>query len=430
MTGGAVGLRHTFREQYTWVLLPVIFAICFIVPNRTGATNLYRLFVVLPMLLCFRPADFREIWANSSARWLLILCAWMTLALWWDGWSGKDAKLFWRELNLLALFYAVFLISKYQQHRWPLIVDTFLVFGVVGALLIVNDWEGLQHYQAKWHHRASARGVFGHHLEVGWIMAVLGLIALRQWLHAPSAMRASWYLLALLFFTGMTFLVQARGGYVVFIAGTLLLLLLTPGKRANWLVVSGAVGLLLLCVLFQQELLTILNKIYDRGTSKRMPIWDNGWEAITGSVTGLFFGHGVSATAENQLGNFTAAHYHNFFLNHAFYTGLVGLVLYFGLLASLLRKAFSYRNLWLWGVIMLAMQVGFIPDGDRLWVNPSAMMLCVLLPMAIITFGKGANAVIRSDWKTLLQFKNYAVFLVVAVALGISFLWLLNTTSS
>ncbi|MEH6469389.1 MAG: O-antigen ligase family protein [Porticoccus sp.] len=418
-------IRDNFREKYVWLLLPILFAICFIPSNRTGATNLYRLLIVLPMILCFRPSDLKLIWENTTVRWFLILCGWMTLTLAWDGLAYRDLKLFWRELNVLALFYLVFLVSQFHRERMPLIINSLLVTGFIGAMLIFYDWQGLQYIQTSWQHTESARGVFNHHLQVGWIMAVLSIVALHSWQQARTPAHSSLYLLALLFFAGVTFLVQARGGYIVFTVGVGLLMLLSPGKKTALLMMGGLLGLVLVFLLFQQEVFTIWDKILDRGTAGRLPIWKNGFEAINASVVTLLFGHGLSGNAENLAGNNTAAHYHNFFLNHGFYTGLVGISLYLGLLLSLLRKVIVQPPLWLWGVVLIAMQVGFITDGDRLLVNPSSTMLCVLLPMALIGFGVPARENKAVDWAEVMSLKHLGLFIVggvflVAVFLGLS----------
>jgi len=68
-------LRDAIATRYAWIALLAFFAICFIPANSTGATNLYRLFVVVPMLLCLRRADLVAIWEQAPARWFLLLCA-------------------------------------------------------------------------------------------------------------------------------------------------------------------------------------------------------------------------------------------------------------------------------------------------------------------------------------------------------------------
>ncbi len=373
-------------------MLPVLFAVCFIVPHPKAATNLYRLLIVLPMLLCFRPSDLREIWANVPVRWFLLLSAWMTLTLFWDGASYKDLKLFWRELNVFALFYLFFLIGKYHPEKFDQIDKSFLIFGVLGALLVLYDWDGLTSFQTSWHHTESARGVFHHHAEVGWIMAVLAIISLDKWLGTERLTGRPLAFTACCFFIVITFWVQARGGYVLLAAGLMALLVLNPGRKTNLVVLAGCAAVIVLTLIFKQELLSIWGKIFARGTAGRMFIWENGFNEIVDTWFGLLFGHGLSVSAENQVGSFTAAHYHNFFINQTFYSGLVGLGLYLGFLLALLYKALRFRHLWLWGVVLLAMQVAFIADGDRLWVNPSAMMLCVLMPMARIVFDRGIEA--------------------------------------
>lgn len=378
-------LRTAIRTRYAWVALLLFVAICFLADNRTGATNLYRLLVVVPMLLCFRPADLAPIWRHPPARWFLLLCAWLTLTLWWDGWTHKDFKLLLRELNVLALFFLVYLISVHHQPRMPSVLTGLVALGLIGGGLIVWQWP--QAWPPSWDHHAMARrGVFNHHLEVGRALALVAMVALYQALNVPRRVCACAYGIATLALWALVFWVQARGAYVVLGAGTLLLIALFPGRRAAALVIAGSVLALLLALGLRQELTLVTSHVVERGTAGRLPIWHNGWTAITDSWPWFCCGHGLSADSRNWIGDFMAAHYHNLLLNQAFYSGLVGVGLYLGWIASLLHAAVPDRRLWLWGTLVVAMQFGFITDGDQLFVNPSSMLLAFLLPAFLLGF--------------------------------------------
>lgn len=374
-------LRTTIRTRYAWVALLLFFAICFLPDNRTAATNLYRLLVVVPMLLCFRPADLRLIWRQAPARWFLLLCGWLSLTLLWDGWSHTDFKLLLRELNVLALFYLVYLVGNLHRARVPTLLTGLMVIGLSGAALILADWP-----QGWKQHALSARGVFNHHVTVGWALAMVAIVALYQTLNIARRGLACACGFAALALGMLVFWVQARGAYVVLGAGTLLLLALFPGRRAAILAIATASLTLLLALIFWQELTLVADHVVERGTSGRLPIWHNGWEAVTDSWRWLWFGRGLSVDSENSNGDIVARHYHNLLLNQAFYAGLLGVGLYLGWLASLLRAAVRERRLWLWGALVLAMQFGFITDGDQLFVNPSAMLLAFLLPAFLLGF--------------------------------------------
>jgi len=376
-----------FVTIHVWLLVPALFFISFIPGNATGITNLYRLLIVLPLMLCIRSSDVEALWENSTVKWFVVLCGWMILSLFFDGVSYKDVKLFWRMLNLVALFYLVFLVFRYHLPKISSLQPTLLFFGFLGALLILADWEALRDFGVdSQYYRDSSRGIFDHHLEVGWVMGLLGVISLNQFLRAVGWIKLFLYGCLFLFFSIVLLLVQARGGYVLYSVGIVMLLLMTPTRRTMWLLVAGAILMLVCSIVFRNELTALWGNILARGSSSRLPIWNNGIQAITDSFSTLLFGHGLSAVAESIVRKFQAAHFHNFFLNHAFYTGLVGLFLYFGLVVSALKKALSSRESLVWGVLVLSMQVAFITDGDRLAVNPSAMMLCFLLPLAIATF--------------------------------------------
>lgn len=378
-------LRTAIRTRYAWIALLLFFAICFLPDNRTAATNLYRLLVVVPMLLCFRPADLRLIWQQAPARWFLLLCGWLSLTLLWDGWSHTDFKLLLRELNVLALFYLVYLIDTHHRPRIPTQLTGLVTLGVIGAGLILWHWQGI--WPPHWEHHALARrGVFNHHLEVGRVLALVAMVALYQTLNVQRRGRACAYGIAALLLWGLVFWVQARGAYVVLGAGTLLLMALFAGRRAATLVIAGGVLALLLVFCCRQELTLVTGYVVERGTSMRLPIWHNGWAAITGSWRWFLFGHGLSADSTNWNGDVVVRHYHNLLLNQAFYAGLIGVGLYLGWIASLLRTAFSDRRLWLWGAVVAAMQLGFMTDGDQLFVNPSSMLLAFLLPAFLLGF--------------------------------------------
>jgi O-antigen ligase len=379
-------LRAAVRERYAWVALLVFFAICFLPANSTGATNLYRLFVVVPMLLCVRPADLAAIWREAPARWFLALCAWLSLSLLWDGWSYKDVKLLLRELNVLALFYLVFLIGALHRQRMGLLLDALVVLGVLGAALIVNDWPELR--EQGWnYHAASARGIFKHHVLVGWALASVTLIALYRCLTAPGALAAALHGIATLGIAMLVLWVQARGAYLVLAGGGLLILLRWRGRRAAALAAAGAALGLAVGLALHDRLAELADHLLARGTSGRPEIWQQGWRHLQDGGWQPWWGRGLSADAATQVAGETVAHYHNLLLNQWFYSGLIGVVLYLGWLVSLLRRALSNPRLQLWGIWVAAMQLGFITDGDRLFVNPSAMLLAFLLPAFLLGFG-------------------------------------------
>lgn len=382
----ASGLRAAIRERYAGIALLAFFAICFLPANSTGATNLYRLLVVVPMLLCFRPADLAALWQAAPARWFLALCAWLSLTLLWDGWDYKDVKLLLRELNVLALFYLVFLIGSLHRRRMDLLLDGLVALGLIGALLILRDWQGLA--EQGWnYHAQSARGVFNHHVLVGWALSAVALVALYRFLTVPQPLAALLHGSAALALALVVFWVQGRGAYLVLAGGGLLLLVLWRGRRAAIIAATGSALALALTLLFPERLTDLTGQLLARGTSGRLAVWQHGWQQILDSGWRLWLGHGMSAEAASEIAGEAFAHYHNLLLNQWFYAGLVGVALYAGWVISLLRRALGDPRLRLWGVLVVAMQLGFLTDGDRLFVNPSALLLAFLLPAFLLGFG-------------------------------------------
>lgn len=396
------GWRIQLRERHAWVLLLALFVIAFVVPNHTAATNLYRLFIVIPMLFCCSRGDWKVIWANAAARYFLLMCGYLLLTMSFDGWSHDDRRLLIGSLNVYGLFFLTYLVSRYQPQRCGLILSGYLWVGMLGAILIALDWDSLTQYIAnhvgqwsgldampmhRWDRNGATRGVFSNPIFVSWVLADLGIIAFHQMLRARSFAGSAGYALAGLVFAAITFCLETRAGYMMLATGILLLVLVFNDLR-GWsaLLMVAAIGGLL-AFLFSEQANQIWGSAVDRGMSFRIPIWQNGINAITDSWSTLVFGHGLSASTVNQVGDVAFPHYHNFFLNHGYYSGLVGLGLCLAFLVLTLRKTFGEPQLQLWGVLLVAMLVGFLTAGKLLFVGLHAHTLAFFLPAFLGIFG-------------------------------------------
>jgi len=375
--------RNRLREQYIWVLLPILFAICFINAHQAWATSQYRVFILLPTLFAFRISDWNHIWKNSVARWFLVLWLWMVITLLWDGLNHKDWQELRKGIQVLALFYLVYLVQRYQPSKAYLITKCFIWIGFLGALLIVKDWEGIKFIGTSWHHQESSRGVFSHHVYVGWILASLTISAF--YCAIKIEQNGTFNVLLGLFYLTLTFFTQSRGGYLVLISGLLILLVLFVNCKKILtpvtLLATAAVFLI-----FEPLISTALHNTIERGMSGRIELWLSGISAVRESVWVLVFGHGLSVSANVTVNGFEAEHFHNFFLNLTYYCGLIGLVIYIGLLSQLVINFTVSKSLW--GTVLIPMQAGFLVDGDSLFVSPSAIMLCIIVPISFLIFEK------------------------------------------
>lgn len=394
--------RSALRERHAWVLFPALFAIAFIVPNHTAATNLYRLFIVIPMLFCFSRADLKLIWANPPARYFMLMCGYLMVSLSFDGWSDDDRQLLIGSFNIYGLFYLSYLVSRYHQDRAGLILGCFFVFGLIGAVLIVLDWESLRDLIGAWlgqlsgreaappevwNREGAIRGVFSNPIFVSWVVADLGIVAFYRLLLAHTLGGMASYAAAGLLFAAITFCLETRAGYMMLVAGMVLLVLLFNNRRAwSALIAVVAVGVSLV-LFFSEEAALIWRNATERGMSFRVPIWLNGLRAIGDSWATLVFGHGMSASTDNRVGDVLFPHYHNFFLNHGFYSGLIGLGLSLAFFGSTLRKTFQDPELQLWGVLLAAMLVGFLTAGKLLFVGLHAHTLAFFMPAFLGFYG-------------------------------------------
>ena len=60
-------------------------------------------------------------------------------------------------------------------------IDLAMVgFGLVWLVLIIADWDSLWKAELLKNIESISRGVFMHHLQVGWMLAVLSLLSLQR----------------------------------------------------------------------------------------------------------------------------------------------------------------------------------------------------------------------------------------------------------
>jgi O-antigen ligase len=96
----------------------------------------------------------------------------------------------------------------------------------------------------------------------------------------------------------------------------------------------------------------------------------------------MFFGYGLGSSTVNQFGGYTAAHFHNFYLNTIYYGGVVGFALTLGWLLSIVKQTYKKKALGVpWVPVVVGMLAGFLTDGDKLFNYPGAFTFCFILPV-------------------------------------------------
>jgi len=211
-----------------------------------------------------------------------------------------------------------------------------------------------------------------------------------------------WSFVTLAFFVTLIF-AQARGGLLVFFAGVIAFFLVGKSYVNTRSVIMLTAGLFLTAgvsgLLYPEMFLSLL----ERGASGRFIIWQNWYDLWQGDAVRLVFGHGLGASTENinTEHNTVIAHYHNFYLNTYFYGGMVGIMMFFAWIFSVLRpQSIKTRDYLPWFPVLCGMLTGFLTDGDKLFNYPGAFTFCFILPAFCLVFAKkrpSANEEIHTD---------------------------------
>ena len=378
--------RERFYARWSWWLLLLTFALTFFLPDRGDARNLYRLFIALPALAMISAPVLKSVKDIKPVRWFAVLSLYFLISIFWSGEIKSFDNHLLRILSVWGLIFLLYYISVYRPEMFTRIDLAMVGFGLVWLVLIIADWDSLWKAKLLVNIESISRGVFMHHLQVGWMLAVLSLLSLQR-IFRKDSRSLLWSIATLAFFVTLVF-AQARGGLLVFFAGVIAFCLTGLGNKRFRLIIMVSVGLLFTIgasyILYPKLFLSLI----ERGSSGRFIIWQNWYNLWQGNVVKLVFGHGLGTSPENILNGSVVAHYHNFYLNTFFYGGLVGTIMLIAWIFKVVRSASVKTDDYMpWFPVLCGMLIGFLTDGDKLFNYPGAFTFCFILPAFCIVLG-------------------------------------------
>lgn len=382
--------RANLRERYLWLLLPAFFWVAFTLDSRGAVTNVLRIAVFIPVLFALRPIDLAHLWGNGAARWFVLLIAWLSLTLLWDGASEEDWKILQQGLLVLTLMMLVFLTCRFRPDRNATVFISFILAGLLGAVLIAIAWPGTpamlsEQFPGVDRRLFYTRGILSISIYVGWMMAVLFIAAFFVALSARGYTALMFYLAAVVFALLMV-MAQSRAAWLVMVVGFVMAVVLQQPRRLVWWL-AGSVLVAVLALLLSDQLCQMLLDSLERGNSYRFAIWQNGLGQLLDSPLNALVGFGLSASTTNVSAATVQDHYHSIYLSTAYYGGLIALGLYAACLWQVFKNLLTKPEGKLWLCLLVPMQLAFVVDGEHFFVAPSAMMLAYLLPLFWAMFG-------------------------------------------
>lgn len=376
--------RSTLRERHLWLLLALFFCAAFVMESRSGVVNALRLLVFAPVLFVTRREDLQALWHNRAARWLLLLMAWLSVTLLWNGVSGEDWRLLQRGFYVVTLLLLVFLVSRLQPQRDRVVFFVYIFAGLAGAILIAMAWPGTpvmlgEQFPALDRSVFYTRGIFTISIYVAWIMAVLFIAAFFVALSTKGFTAVVFYLAATAFALLMV-MAQSRAAWLAMAVGFAMAVALVQPRRFLWWL-AGLVLVFATALILSDAVYELLLDNLQRGNSYRIAIWCNAIEQFLLSPLRILTGFGLSASTTNVAQGMVQNHYHSIYLSTFYYGGVIALGLYLGCLWQVFRQILASQGGKLWLCLLVPMQLIFVVDGEHFFVPPSAMMMAYLLPL-------------------------------------------------
>ena len=381
-------VRDFYYTKVSWLLFLLVIMVTLLVPSRKLSANIYKFFVVVPVIAMLSTEMIKSMFENMSVRWLALLSLYFMLSMVWGPSIDQVDNHFVRILGVWAFLFLVHGIARYHPEFFLRVDEVMVGFGVVWTVILLINWESLwQPGGPEFDLLKIPYGVFTHHVQIGWMLAALCLLALQRALRQAGACFC-WLGCGLFFFV-VLICTQARGGYLVFGAGLLAWALMGDRLKKWPYVLSVFVALSGAVLVVFKAVPGMFSSILLRGSAGRFEIWRNWYDLWSSDILKAIFGFGLNHPTENVFSKHVAAHFHSFYLNSLFYVGIVGFVLVGGWIVCSLRTYAAGQSLSpQWYPVVIGMLVGFLTDGDKLFNYPGAFVFCFVLPVFCLSIRK------------------------------------------
>lgn len=355
------------------------------------ATQCYLLLFVPALVFFLSGSSAPRLWRQFPVFVLAALLTWVLLIAGFHPGSDKSL-LVWAKILLLISLYLLVIANLVQSRR-----VLFCVLGSAMAVAVLFAWWTLLYQYGVLERPYSypeAREFRLH--ELGWhgladldhpIIAGLyyGFFAvLLCWFFVSFPIRI-WQggllgtgMLGLLFYVLFTF---SRGAWFSMACAIVVLLVLVPNIKARTLLGLGLLTAGLLALFFWPE----IQAERGVGLSNRDQIWNNWLEKLPDF---WFFGGGGGADLYYKFANgYETYHAHSLYLQIWYEFGVVGFLLFVGLLLSLLCKAWQCREqplARLGAAFLVFAMVAMVSDIYAIFHRPSPYWVVFWLPVGIL----------------------------------------------
>lgn len=354
------------------------------------ATQVYLLLFLPALILLTTERLALSLWRQPCGLALLAMLGWVVIRGSFG--DASQAPSHWLKIALLILLY-VFAIGHLASKgvieiplalavlvsccfAWLTLVVQFVVLDKSLAYEVLRNTGRLR--ELGWQGFAD----FSHPIPAGLYYGVFAVLLfsvlvereLKAWAWLPVLVG----LTGLLVYVLLTF---SRGAWFSTLAASLALLLLSPHRRARFLLLIGALAVLLMMVVFWSR----VEHEWFLGTNQRGLIWQN-WLAHLPEFWALGNGAGADLVYRYPWGD-VVYHAHSLYLQLWYQYGLVGIALFMQLLGTTLFKAWRLRSDPVARVALATLVfalVAMVSDISSVFSRPNSYWVVLWLPVGLI----------------------------------------------
>ncbi|UTW09486.1 O-antigen ligase family protein [Pseudomonas benzenivorans] len=347
-----------------------------LLPDRSIYHKLFYALIAAPALvaLLLRPQELRLLLREPIVLAFLAYAAWALLSISWSDTDASIGSLLKRPLYIFMLVAGCCLLTQQNQRRFThcMLIAALAVLPIAFYALaeVATTW--------KPGHRLVGTGALDNPLLSSHLFGFFCILWLGLGMTLPR--QQGWLAALPVLVLGVTLL--ATGSRTPLLAASLAgawLALACWNKRSIALTLIGLSALSTLLLLYPEALLA-------RGTSYRLELWQDTLSRISQKP---WLGFGFDAQLAIQLPGFSVpfSEPHSFAIGVLYYTGIIGLCLWFAMHLVALRQCWVNRANYLFviaGALMVYGLGGGLAEGGGILARPKEHWFLTWIPLALI----------------------------------------------
>ncbi|WP_330927248.1 O-antigen ligase family protein [Candidatus Sororendozoicomonas aggregata] len=386
-------LRKTVSEQFGFYLICTVIVTTALIDHEKSVTNIYRVGVCLPILLCLRGLDIKAFISMPFVQLFLTLTLWSTLTLFWSD-AGSIKNMATKLLCATVFLYAVFLMRRYQCEKARYLEGLFVAAGCALSIAVLIKFDASSMIYSLF--ATSGYGAFGNINEMAWFVSGALLVALFHGVHPGGETGKKAKTLAILAVPLLCYMLsqtKSLAAALSVVAGVLFFMVSALKAPYHKWLYGVLVLLLTVAVAGHYSYSDALFTFYQQLDRSRVEIYQSAYQAITSSWQTVVFGEGLASSARNTLSNGELMNnWHSIYINTVFYTGIVGLVLFLACVGYRLKQVMSRQKpLCSWDLVVVGSLTAFLFDGNRFHNYPGGIFISLMLPLFLANITQGKN---------------------------------------